>query len=182
MVLLSLCIFCSYLLFSVEALLTPEFVLGDLCTMICMNYAATALAPAIPNLLQAYRNMLAPCILKICSEKQWGASLSEKFAPLSKCEPGQAKKLFMIMIQKLPLYGSRFFKLTVSDSRIKGLAILCVNHAGIQFHAVDTRDAVLSYGFNEIVSTRRLGSRATGKHYVDLKLGNLMVQRVTRYG
>lgn len=38
----------------------------------------------------------------------------------------------------------------------------------------------MTYSFNEIVSTRRLGSRASGKHFVDLKLGNLMVQRVTR--
>ena len=39
---------------------------------------------------------------------------------------------------------------------------------------------LLSYTFNEVVSTRRLGSRANNKHFVDLKLGNLMVQRVTR--
>lgn len=39
---------------------------------------------------------------------------------------------------------------------------------------------LLSYHFDEIVSTRRLGSRASDKHYVDIKVGNLMVQRVTR--
>ena len=43
-----------------------------------------------------------------------------------------------------------------------------------------TNAKLLSYSFNEVVSTRRLGSRASGKHCVDLKLGNLMVQRVTR--
>lgn len=40
---------------------------------------------------------------------------------------------------------------------------------------------MLSYTFNEIVSTRRLGSRqAGGKQFIDLKCGNLMIQKVTR--
>ena len=39
---------------------------------------------------------------------------------------------------------------------------------------------MLTYSFKEIVSTRQLGSKHNNKHFVDLKLGNLMVQRVTR--
>ena len=42
------------------------------------------------------------------------------------------------------------------------------------------QDTMLSYSFKEVVSTRQLGSKNTNKHFVDLKLGNLMVQRVTR--
>ena len=59
------------------------------------------------------------------------------------------------------------------------LAYTVYMHA-CMFLMVSPQATNLAYTFNEIVSTRRLGSRATGKHFVDLKLGNLMVQRVTR--
>lgn len=63
---------------------------------------------------------------------------------------------------------------------MQGPCTLCINRAGISFLHPQTHARLLSYSFNEVVSTRRLGSRASSKHFVDLKLGNLMVQRVTR--
>jgi len=68
----------------------------------------------------------------------------------------------------------------VWDPRLGGPAILAISKDGIRFLEPATRRVVLQYGFNEVVSIRRMGSRGTGLHYIDLKLGNLMVQRVTR--
>jgi hypothetical protein len=115
------------------------------------------------------------------SEDEWQLALHDNYEPLTKITPADAKREFLNILSKWSLFGSRFFRLdSVSDSRIKGRALLVINRNGVAFLDPTTRATLLKYSFNEVVSTRRLGSRATGKHFVDLKLGNLMVQRVTR--
>lgn len=161
--------------------MTSEFINGDFSTLQCLYHVATHPTPGADELVLTYRRHMPLSVLRVQSETEWARSLLEKFVPVSKLNPIQAKKLFLQLLAKLPLFGSRFFNLeSVSDSRLKGPSLLAINRRGIQFLHPETRAMLLSYGFNEIVSTRRLGSRATGKHFVDLKLGNLMVQRVTR--
>lgn len=46
-------------------------------------------------------------------------------------------------------------------------------------YALSMQETLVTYSFGEIVSTRKLRSNS-GRQYLDLKCGNLMVVKVTR--
>lgn len=122
-----------------------------------------------------YRSALAPEEWRAAVLEQWPALVEVYASPL------EAQREFLVEASKLPLFGARIFALdSISDKRVRGPCSLAISREGLAFLHPVTNAKLLSYSFNEVVSTRRLGSRASGKHYVDLKLGNLMVQRVTR--
>jgi len=165
----------------VMADMSAEFLSGDFSNLLCLYHVATHPRPGTEELIVSYRKTMPESVMKLQTETEWARALMDKFVAAAKLSPIQAKKLYLQLAAKLSLFGSRFYHLeSVSDARQKGPALLAINRAGIRFLDPETRATNLAYTFNEIVSTRRLGSRATGKHFVDLKLGNLMVQRVTR--
>lgn len=187
--------------------MTPDFLKDTLATLLCMRHIALFPQPTVDELLVKYRSFVPPDVYKLLTESEWAAALYEKYTTLPpNLSPHDAKQRYLETISKFANFGARFFELdSVSDSRIKGPTLLMINKKGIAFLNPTTRETLLSYSFNEIVSTRRLGSRATNKvragthprhslsplailtlpplalqHFVDLKLGNLMLQRVTR--
>jgi hypothetical protein len=141
--------------------------------------ASQSLQDAPVSLLQKY----VPTILyRLLQPDEWRACTVAQHPNVAKLQSVEARRAFMEIIIKLfPLYGSCFFHVnSCSDPRVQGDCVMAVSKNGVSFLESTTKNVIMSYTFNEIVSTRRLGSRASGKHFVDLKVGNLMVQKVTR--
>lgn len=72
-----------------------------------------------------------------------------------------------------------FWQNPPTQPAIKGECILAVNKHGIHFLSLDTHETILHYSFSEVLSTRRYRSDS-GDNYLDMKLGNLMVQKIVR--
>lgn len=161
--------------------LSREFKTDTLPTLVCLQFQALHPQPSLQTLLDD-RDVYVPAPLaEALDPQEWVATLTKSYADVVELTPAEARRKFLQRLSRLELYGSRFFPLdNVSDQRVGGAALLAINKGGIRFLDAETHATLLSYTFNEIVSTRRLGSRQSGKHFIDLKLGNLMVQRVTR--
>ncbi|VDI64505.1 myosin XV [Mytilus galloprovincialis] len=85
------------------------------------------------------------------------------------------------ILARWPLFGSTFFviKNPPTTPAIKGECLLAVNKNGIQFLKLQTHETILQYSFSEVLSTRQYRSESN-QHYLDMKLGNLMVQKIVR--
>ncbi|EDQ87051.1 uncharacterized protein MONBRDRAFT_27813 [Monosiga brevicollis MX1] len=173
-----------------------DFIDGNLLTMgsVDRKYAETELPrlvvlqhlalnpqPTLENLLLELHRYIPRTIDGLLTDDEWERSLTQQRAQVGDLTPAQARKGFLEILSKLDMFGSRFFYLqSVSDPRIGGPAVLAVNRRGLSFLHRDTRTPLLTYSYDEVVSTRRLASQSSGKHFFDIKLGNLMVQRTTR--
>jgi myosin-15 len=154
---------------------------NDLPRLVCLQHLATNPQPSLQTMLQNLSKYIPHTIMGVLMDDEWAELLGELWLELQDSSPADARREFLEMVSKLEMYGSRFFELNnVSDRRINGPAVLAVNKSGITFLHTDTRTSLLKYAFSEVVSIRRLASQSSGKHFFDLKLGNLMVQRTTR--
>lgn len=157
------------------------FAQQDVPTLICWAFIAKFSEPSLDGLLSRLDAYVPSNLRDIMSEDSWRDKLSGVFNNLDR-DPSVARKEFLTILSNgHDLYGSRFFHLPqVFDNRVGSPAILAINRSGIFFLDGVSKQIKLKYNFNEVVSMRRLGSQSKGKHFIDLKLGNLMVQRVTR--
>ena len=57
--------------------------------------------------------------------------------------------------------------------------MLAVNHEGISFLKPESHEPFMHHSFSEILSTRRYRSDSK-VNYLDMKLGDLMVQKILR--
>ena len=168
--------------------MVPTFLTTEFARILCLIYKGQASQPSLPELLQTYQKNISNDLDGYVKPKDWETALTEVYGKLPEAlPPVDAMRETLVAWSKFKLFGSRFFPLEeVSDRRIDGPCLMAINKNGIMFLQPKTRDTMLSYSFSEVVSTRRLGAKAersnakSGKHYVDLKFGNLMVQRVTR--
>ena len=62
---------------------------------------------------------------------------------------------------------------------IAGGSLLAVNHEGITFLRRDSHETFLQHPFSEILSTRRYRDD-NNANFLDMKVGNLMVQQILR--
>lgn len=159
---------------------TDMYATQDVPRLICLGFIATYDAPSLDTLLERLHEYVPSSLNMLYNDDEWHDKLSNVFHTLS-MDAADARRDFLMTLSRHPLYGSRFFMLPkVFDSRIGDGAVLAVNKNGIFFLDANSKQQRLKYSFKEIVSMRRLGSQSKGKHFIDLKLGNLMVQRVTR--
>lgn len=149
--------------------------------LLVLQHLAQHPVPALETLLPYYRKLLPKSVSTMATEGDWAGWLSKSITANLKISASEARKRYLMLATKLPLFGCRFFHLSrVFDPRISGAAILAISKDHIRFLDPATREVILHYAYSEVVSIRRMGSRGTNQHYIDLKLGNLMVQRVTR--
>eukprot|EP01147_Barroeca_monosierra_P001592 gene1592-4733_t len=150
--------------------------------LLTLRHFAVDPEPSLSSLLETYTMYVPPQVEKALTAEEWSEELTSAHNDYNGTLPHDAETMFLkIAEENFELFGSRFFDLErVSDRRIQGPARLAINRHGIRFLQTDNNETILSYNFNEIVSTRKLGSKESKKHFLDFKLGNLMVQRVTR--
>ncbi|XP_022092441.1 unconventional myosin-XV-like [Acanthaster planci] len=125
-------------------------------------------------------NLVPAGVINHMTNQQWLNLIHGELPLLESMSPHMARTEFINTIMKWRLFGSTFFDVVhVSDSRVGGGCLLAVNRRGVHFLHPQSHETLVSHGFDEVVSSRYLKGN-DGRQYVDLKCGNLMVQKVTR--
>ncbi|XP_074649564.1 unconventional myosin-XV-like [Tubulanus polymorphus] len=113
--------------------------------------------------------------------QSWVNLVHGKITELSGSTPIHCKTVFLEMLSKWKLFGSKFFKImSVADPRVPDECLLAINKHGIHFLNSIDHVTYASWSLNEVISTRRY--RADGPHacHLDLKVGSLMMQKIIR--
>ena len=124
--------------------------------------------------------IIPKCIWRSLTPQQWIQAVMEKFQDVFDYSVDQAKSDFVSHASSLPHAGSAFFRIfNVSDHRIPGECILAINKFGVHFLDTTTHRSIFSYALQDVVSTRKIRSH-DGRQFLDIKFGNLMLQRIIR--
>ncbi|XP_071797205.1 unconventional myosin-XV-like isoform X2 [Asterias amurensis] len=124
--------------------------------------------------------ILPSAVIDCMNPQQWLNLIHDELPLLESMSPHEARVESIEIIKKWQLFGSSFFDIIyASDSRVRGGCLLAINKAGIHLLHPKSHELLVTHGFDEVVSSRHLKGN-DGRQFVDLKCGNLMVQRVTR--
>ncbi|XP_033118504.1 unconventional myosin-XV-like isoform X3 [Anneissia japonica] len=124
--------------------------------------------------------MIPMVILDTGKKQQWLNATDDKLQAIKNMSKEAAMVAFIEQVEKLPMSGTNLFIIeSVSGAVVHGSCVLAVSNYGIYLLNKKTKECILKHPFTEIVSTRRLRS-AQNRWFVDIKCGNLMVQKVTR--
>ncbi|KAK6169157.1 hypothetical protein SNE40_020262 [Patella caerulea] len=110
--------------------------------------------------------------------QQWLNRIHSRIAELPPRPPMAYRAQFIDILSTWKLFGSTFFHIK-SIPNVTGQCILAVNRNGIHFLRHDTREVIVYHPFVETLSTRRYRSDYN-VNYLDMKVGNLMVQKIMR--
>ncbi|OWF46490.1 unconventional myosin-XV-like isoform X2 [Mizuhopecten yessoensis] len=113
--------------------------------------------------------------------QQWVNRIHHEMNAANRLGPVNCKAKFVSILSRWPLFGSIFFMVKNAPTQpvIRGDTILAVNKNGIHFLSEATHETIIQYQFSEVMSTRRYRSDSN-QNYLDMKLGNLMVQKIVR--
>ncbi|XP_064628723.1 unconventional myosin-XV-like isoform X2 [Lineus longissimus] len=132
--------------------------------------------------MQEVQDLLPRGIDKITelSSQAWVNAVHERLKEINQMTPVECKVMFLEMLITWPLFGSKFFRIkSIADPRIKGSCLMAINVRGVMLLDETSHNTLVSWPFSEIISTRRY--RADNKvNYLDLKCGNLLLQKITR--
>ncbi|KAI8125545.1 Unconventional myosin-XV [Lucilia cuprina] len=119
---------------------------------------------------------------------QWVGLVQSAWPQVANLSPGQVKAQFLNVLSAWPLFGSSFFAVKriwadegphVDDSPMWRDLILALNRRGVLFLDPNTHETMQHWPFMEVISTRKVRSE-DGALFLDMKVGNLMQQRVIR--
>ncbi|KRK06530.1 myosin-G heavy chain isoform X2 [Drosophila yakuba] len=121
---------------------------------------------------------------------QWVGLVQSAWPQVASLSPGQVKAQFLNVLATWPLFGSSFFAVKriwaeegphVEDnhSPMWRDLILALNRRGVLFLDPNTHETLQHWSFMEVISTRKVRSE-DGALFLDMKVGNLMQQRVIR--
>lgn len=109
--------------------------------------------------------------------QQWLHKISQ-YMKQNSITPHASKIQFIHHLSSFELFGSTFFHIK-SIPQTTGEYWLAVNRNGVQIISKVNHELLAKYKFGEILSTRLY--RENEKTYLDMKLGNLMAQRISRF-
>lgn len=119
-------------------------------------------------------------VLPSYASQQWLNRLHEEMKTVMRHSPPECMAKFIEVLAQWPLFGSTFFRVKkVLTQPVYGECILAVNKTGIVFLDIRSHEIIQQYSFGEVLSTRRYRSDSN-QNYLDMKLGNLMVQKIVR--
>ncbi|XP_052850259.1 LOW QUALITY PROTEIN: unconventional myosin-XV [Drosophila gunungcola] len=121
---------------------------------------------------------------------QWVGLVQSAWPQVASLSPSQVKAQFLNVLATWPLFGSSFFAVKriwaeegphVEDnhSPMWRDLILALNRRGVLFLDPNTHETLQHWSFMEVISTRKVRSE-DGALFLDMKVGNLMQQRVIR--
>ncbi|XP_058837161.1 unconventional myosin-XV [Topomyia yanbarensis] len=119
---------------------------------------------------------------------QWVALVQSAWPSIAGLSPIQVKAQFLNVLSSWPLFGSSFFavkRVWSEESPAEEISpmwrelILALNRRGVLFLDPNTHETMQHWPFNEVISTRKVRSE-DGALFLDMKVGNLLQQRVIR--
>ncbi|KAF6029804.1 Myo15 [Bugula neritina] len=162
----------------------PPKQLDDVITIAALLYRASG-HDILPQTLREVDSYFPGSILSLSllRHSQFLDGIQKKLNVLVNCNDFECKLEVMNMLKKWPLFGASFFNIQcLTEPKITGECLLAVNRAGIHFLHHKTHKVILSYPFTEIISSRKISAdhKVTDEQYLDIKVGNNMVQKVIR--
>ncbi|XP_041943714.1 unconventional myosin-XV isoform X2 [Alosa sapidissima] len=114
--------------------------------------------------------------------QQWLNLITQHMQQVQPLSPHQARAQFLGLVSAFPMFGSSFFYIqSSSNSAIDTPCILAVNENGLNFVNKDTHEILVKFSLKEVQSTRTQRPTAGSSYpYVEIKLGDLMSQRITQ--
>ncbi|GBM19264.1 Unconventional myosin-XV [Araneus ventricosus] len=111
---------------------------------------------------------------------QWVEYVQQNWPQMTALTTTEAKAQCLDILQKWPLFGSCFFIVKwIRGDAMPVDHILALNKEGVHFLDVVTHETTWKYPFSEVISTRKVRAE-DGTLFLDMKCGNLMVQKITR--
>ncbi|XP_066291103.1 unconventional myosin-XV-like isoform X2 [Branchiostoma lanceolatum] len=111
--------------------------------------------------------------------QQWANMIHSYLNHVVRLSANQARVQFIGTIMQWPLFGSSFYSVdSTTEPQAKEGCLIAINKSGIHF-LPESHVPVVSYDFSNLVSTRKLRTK-DGVGYLDIKLGNMLSQRVIR--
>ncbi|XP_078611849.1 unconventional myosin-XV-like isoform X5 [Branchiostoma floridae x Branchiostoma japonicum] len=111
--------------------------------------------------------------------QQWANMIHSYLNHVVRLSTNQARVQFIGTIMQWPLFGSSFYSVdSTTEPQAKEGCLIAINKSGIHF-LPESHVPIVSYDFSNLVSTRKLRTK-DGVGYLDIKLGNMLSQRVIR--
>ncbi|XP_032227086.2 unconventional myosin-XV isoform X2 [Nematostella vectensis] len=112
--------------------------------------------------------------------QQWLILVQDHFRSFQGSSPHQARRKILEKVTKWPFFGSSFFLVKhCSHPNVAGECVIAINKQGIHFISPASKQSLHNEPFPRIISTRILVSDKK-RFFLDLKIGDSMVQKVTR--
>jgi len=150
----------------------------SIALLVALQYKISG-GKSVPS-LREIQQLMPVIALNMLSPSQWTVKVHESLNSIFRFNAFSARKRFLEIISTWPYFGSSFFFIKHSSHpNVQSESILAINKRGVSFLNTTTEETLVSFSYDEVLSTRNLRTE-TGRLFLDLKCGNLMIQRVTR--
>lgn len=158
----------------------PDPMLGDIARIAALLHRAADMQH-VPSKDEVKYLLPKPVLAsKDVKPPHWVDLVQRNWADMMALTNTEAKAQCLDILQRWPLFGSCFFAVKwIRNENVTSEHILALNREGIHFLDVVTHESVWMYPFSEVISTRKVRAE-DGTLYLDMKCGNLMVQKITR--
>lgn len=158
----------------------PDATLGDIARIAALLHRAADMQH-VPSKDEVKYLLPKPVLAsKEVKPPHWVDLVQRNWADMMALNNTEAKAQCLDILQRWPLFGSCFFAVKwIRNESSTSEHILALNRDGIHFLDVVTHESVWMYPFSEVISTRKVRAE-DGTLFLDMKCGNLMVQKITR--
>uniref|UniRef100_T1JBR9 Unconventional myosin-XV n=1 Tax=Strigamia maritima TaxID=126957 RepID=T1JBR9_STRMM len=158
----------------------PTDIVYDISKVAALLHRAAKMV-TVPNIKEIKYLLPKPALnVRDIKPPQWVNMVQSSWRDVEMYEPSEAKALLLEILQKWPLFGSGFFAVKkLVDNREKSDFVMALNRNGVHFLDVNTHETIYHYPFSEVISTRKVKAE-DGTLFLDMKVGNLMVQKISR--
>ncbi|XP_067942053.1 unconventional myosin-XV-like [Watersipora subatra] len=161
----------------------PPRQLDDIVSIAALLYRSAGYEDRPESLKEVESYFPGPVLsLGLLRHQQFLDGVNRKLARLTNFSSEDCKVEALNMLKRWPLFGASFFSIQcLTEPKVTGDCLLAVNRAGIHFLHHKTHKVILSYPFTDIISSRKISSaKISDTQYLDIKVGNNMVQKVVR--
>ncbi|XP_064478725.1 unconventional myosin-XV-like isoform X2 [Ornithodoros turicata] len=158
----------------------PDNVVNDMARIAALLHRAADMQH-VPSKDEVKYLLPKPVLaMKDIRPPQWVDMVQYSWPDMMALTNTEAKAQCLDILQRWPLFGSCFFAVKwIRTENNQAEHILALNREGIHFLDVASHESVWMYPFSEVISTRKVRAE-DGTLFLDMKCGNLMVQKITR--
>lgn len=158
----------------------PDTIVNDMARIAALLHRAADMQH-VPSKDEVKYLLPKPVLsMKEIRPPQWVDMVQHGWPDMTALTNTEAKAQCLDILQRWPLFGSCFFAVKwIRNENAQAEHILALNREGIHFLDVVSHESVWMYPFSEVISTRKVRAE-DGTLFLDMKCGNLMVQKITR--